>query len=167
MTTKNEIRSVNKQKKLPKKNDDFLTVVQAAELYRVTRGSITMAIRAGRLRSQKRLIKRHYIWYIHRDDLLKYKISRNDRKFSKYNGELIFDHTRGLYSVDDVSKILGLNTQRVYYAIRSGKIKTYRTGRKKSVIVIPIDDVKKFKSELQELLWYRKSVSQSKTKKEN
>ena len=58
-----------------------------------------------------------------------------------YNGELIFDHKKGFFSIQQAAKMLNVPYQKIYYATRIGLLKATRKG---SASVVHIDDLKKY-----------------------
>lgn len=136
------------QKKFPKKESNELTAQEAASLTEVTKGAILYAINRKRLAATRQYIYLgRYRWIIKKDDLNNYRKSLGDRKFSKLKEELIYDKSKGLYSIKELSKLLKCKWHHLYHLIITGKIKSSRSGKKKSLWVIHIDDVMKYKAE--------------------
>ena len=48
---------------------------------------------------------------------------------AKIDGKRIFDLDKGLYSVNQLSKILGVNAQHIQYLIHKGTLKATKRGR--------------------------------------
>lgn len=105
-------------------NNKLVSITEAAKLNKVTRQAIYVAIKLNKLKAQKDSAR----WTIHLDDLAEYRKQKYSRAKSVYNGELIFDNSRGYFSVNQVAKLLGVPTQKIYYATRSGKVKAERKG---------------------------------------
>ena len=61
-----------------------------------------------------------------------------------YEGELLFDNTKGFYSVNQVAKLLSVPAQKIYYAARSGYLRAIRKG---AAWVIHENDVKSYKDQ--------------------
>lgn len=135
---------VNKSKKMPvrsnKSEKTVLSITEAAEMHDVTRQAIYVAIKLKKLKATKE--DAH--WTIHLHDLEEYRKHRYSRSKSIFNGELVFDNSKGFYSVNQVAKMLDVPAQKVYYATRAGKMKAHRKG---SAWVIHVDDVKKYSEE--------------------
>lgn len=100
------------------------SITEAARLNNVTRQAIYVAIK------QKKLVaaKKDGRWTIELKDLEQYRKNKYSRSKSTYEGELIFDNSKGLYSVNQVARILKVPAQKIYYAIRVGQVKTSRKG---------------------------------------
>ena len=98
---------------------------------KVTRAAIYAAMKKGRLKAIK--VGMHY--KISKAELDRYRMHKFSREERTVNGERIFDVERGTFSVYQVSKILSqelnrpCNTQRLYYLIRTGQLKTSRCGK--------------------------------------
>ena len=61
-----------------------------------------------------------------------------------YQGELLFDNSKGFYSVNQVAKMLSVPAQKIYYAARSGYLKASRKG---AAWVIHENDMKAYKEQ--------------------
>lgn len=116
---------------------ETLTIGQAAEQSRVTRQAIYVAIRHKKLRAFKHTAR----WNIHQDDLQDYRLLRYSRSQSTYDGDLLYDNSRGTYSIVQTAKMLSLSPQRIYQAARKGQL---RSSRKGAAWVIHIDDIRQF-----------------------
>lgn len=121
----------------------YIPTSWAADFLGVTLQAIYIAIKKGRLIAQK-IGKRIFITP---EDLDEYRFSRYSRRNSRYNGELLYDNENGFYSVRQVSEMLEVPDQTIYYAARIGKIGSERKG---AAWVIHIDDVRKYQKE-----WYK------------
>jgi len=115
----------------------------AANFLGITPQAIYIAIKKGRLIAHK-IGKRIFIAPKDLDD---YRFSRYSRKNSTYNGELLYDNEKGFYSVRQVSEMLEVPDQTIYYATRIGRLSSERKG---AAWVIHIDDVRKYQKE-----WYK------------
>lgn len=122
-----------------KKDNKVVSISEAAEINGVTRQAIYVAIKLNKLKAQKETTR----WTINRDDLEAYSRDKYSRTKSQHNGELIFDPRKGYYSVNQVSKILGVPAQHIYYATRSGYLKAHRKG---AAWVMHMDDIKEYQS---------------------
>lgn len=107
----------------------LLTVSQAAKTHGVTRQAIFFAIKMKRLNAKKE----NETWLIAESDLKDYVENKYCRSKSTKEGELIFDKSKGFYSIVEAANFLGKNTNHIYYLVRMGKLKSHRQG---SAIVI-------------------------------
>ncbi|MBF5060041.1 helix-turn-helix domain-containing protein [Candidatus Neptunochlamydia vexilliferae] len=114
-----------------------VSITEAARINGVTRQAIYVAIKQSKLKANKGL----KTWEINIEDLEEYRRNRYSRTKSTYKGQLLFDNSKGFYSVNQVSKILGVEAQKIYYATRVGALKASRKG---AAWVIHIDDVKEY-----------------------
>lgn len=120
---------VSKQTNSTEKTERLLTVSQAAKDHGVTRQAIFFAIKMKRLNA----CKENDTWLITESDLKEYFDNKYSRSKSRVEGELIFDKSKGFYSISEAADFLGKNTNHIYYLVRMGKLKTHRQG---SAIVI-------------------------------
>ncbi len=121
------------------RNDNkIVSITEAAKINNVTRQAIYVAIKQNKLKAQKETTR----WTIHLDDLEDYRRNKYSRKKSVFDGELLFDNHKGYYSVNQVSKILGVPAQKIYYATRVGMLKAIRKG---AAWVIHIDEVNQYR----------------------
>lgn len=102
----------------------WLTTDEVAAEKGITRQAVILAIKSGRLRAKKK----GRSWMIFSGDLYTYWENKYSRTLSRHNGKLIFDKSKNLMSVDEASVFLGICKQKVYYAIRTGRLKGGRTG---------------------------------------
>ena len=109
--------------------EPMLTMSQAAKKKGITRQAIFFAIKMKRLNARKE----NNTWLISDRDLEDYFDHKYSRSNSRKEGELIFDKSKGFYSISEAAKFLGKNTNHIYYLVRMGKLKTHRQG---SAIVI-------------------------------
>ncbi len=130
--------SKNKQFTIPE--NKLVSITQAADLNDVTRQAIYVAIKLNKLKASKDSTH----WAIHLDDLEAYRKQKYSRSKSMYNGELVYDPTKGYYSVNQVSKMLNVPAQKIYYATRMGQLKAHRKG---VAWVIYEDDMKAYAEE--------------------
>ena len=59
-----------------------------------------------------------------------------------FQGELLFDNEKGYYSVKQVSKMLAIPAQKVYYALRTGMLRSTRKG---AAWVVHTDDLNQYR----------------------
>lgn len=117
----------------------IVSITEAAKLHNVTRQAIYVAIKLKKLKAVKDTSR----WLIDLTDLNEYRNSRYSRTKSLYQGELLFDNSKGYYSINQVAEMLNVPAQKIYYATRSGYLKGERRG---AAWVIHEDDVKSYKS---------------------
>jgi excisionase family DNA binding protein len=115
-----------------------LSITEAAKLNKVTRQAIYVAIKLNKLKATKETSR----WMIHVDDLLEYRSQKYSRAKSVFQGELLFDNTKGFYSVNQVAQILDVPAQKIYYATRAGYLKAMRRG---AAWVIQEKDLKEYR----------------------
>ena len=119
---------------------EWLTIREAAKMSGVTIFAISAAINNNKLKAQG--FCRPHRWLIDPKNLEEYRKNKHSRALSRHNGALIFDKSKGFYSVSEASKMLNVSVQTVYYAARIGILKANRKG---AAWVIHIDDIQKFK----------------------
>lgn len=107
-----------------RENKKPVSITEAAKLNKVTRQAIYVAIKLNKLKAQKDSAR----WTIDLEDLAEYRKHKYSRARSTYNGELIFDASKGYFSVNQTAKKLNVPPQKIYYATRSGKLKAERKG---------------------------------------
>lgn len=112
-----------------------VSITEAARINGVTRQAIYVAIKQKKLKAYKDSTR----WTIRLEDLEDYRRQKYSRSKSTYNGELLFDNSKGYFSVNQVAKMLGVPAQKIYYATRIGLLKASRRG---AAWVIHVDDVK-------------------------
>jgi len=115
-----------------------VSITEAAKINNVTRQAIYVAIKLKKLKAKKETTR----WTIDLEDLETYRKEKYSRTKSKYDGELLFDNSKGFYSVNQVAKMLSVPAQKVYYATRVGMLKAQRKG---AAWVIHIDDVNEYR----------------------
>lgn len=114
-----------------------VSITEAAKLNKVTRQAIYVAIKLNKLKAKKETTR----WTIHLDDLEEYRKHKYSRTKSRFNGELLFDNKKGLYSVNQAARMLSVPAQKIYYATRIGALKAHRKG---AAWVIHEDDLKAY-----------------------
>jgi len=115
-----------------------VSISEAAKINNVTRQAIYVAIKQKKLRARKETTR----WTIDLKDLEEYRRQKYSRAKSMYNGELLFDNSKGFYSVNQVAKMLNVPAQKIYYATRVGHLKASRRG---AAWVIHISDVENYR----------------------
>jgi excisionase family DNA binding protein len=126
-------------KTLERQEPKVVSITEAARINNVTRQAIYVAIKQKKLKARKESTR----WTISLDDLIEYRSNKYSRAKSMYNGELVFDNSKGYYSVNQVAKMLGVPAQKIYYATRIGLLKASRKG---AAWVIFADDVQEYKA---------------------
>lgn len=74
-------------------------------------------------------------------DLEAYKKSRWLRDNLKNDGELVFDQSKGIYSVTKTADFLEISESRIYREVNSGVLKAHKKG---GFWVIHIDDIQNY-----------------------
>lgn len=132
--------SKNKNKQFVIPENKLVSITQAADLNDVTRQAIYVAIKLNKLKASKDTTR----WTIHLDDLEAYRKQKYSRAKSMHNGELVYDPNKGYYSVNQISKMLNVPAQKIYYATRIGQLKAHRKG---AAWVIHNEDMKAYAEE--------------------
>jgi excisionase family DNA binding protein len=131
-TAQQEIKKVSE-------DDKFVSITEAARINKVTRQAIYVAIKQNKLRATKGPTR----WTINLEDLAEYRRHKYSRSKSTYDGDLIFDNSKGFHSVNQVAKKLNVPVQKIYYATRQGMLKASRKG---AAWVIHFEDVQEYKA---------------------
>lgn len=128
-----------KQEHLENTNQDgeFVSITEAAKINNVTRQAIYVAIKQKKLKARKTSR-----WEIDLKDLQDYRDNKYSRTKSVFEGELLFDKAKGLFSVNEVADKLAIPAQKVYYAMRTGTLKASRKG---AAWVISEEDIEAYK----------------------
>jgi excisionase family DNA binding protein len=116
-----------------------VSITEAAKINKVTRQAIYVAIKQKKLKATKKTR-----WEIDLKDLEEYRKNKYSRTKSMFGGELLFDNEKGYFSVNQVAKLLGVPSQKIYYATRTGMIKGSRKG---AAWVIHAEEVRRYKEE--------------------
>jgi excisionase family DNA binding protein len=116
----------------------FVSITEAARINNVTRQAIYVAIKQKKLKAYKHSTR----WTISLKDLEDYRNQKYSRLKSTFNGELLFDNSKGYFSVGQVAKMLNVPAQKIYYATRVGMMKASRKG---AAWVISVEDVNQYK----------------------
>lgn len=114
-----------------------VSITEAAKINNVTRQAIYVAIKQKKLKASKDSTR----WTIDLTDLEEYRKHKYSRTKSMFNGELLFDNTKGYFSVNQVAKMLNVPAQKIYYATRVGLMKATRKG---AAWVIHANEVKSY-----------------------
>jgi excisionase family DNA binding protein len=114
-----------------------VSITEAAKLNKVTRQAIYVAIKLNKLKATKETTR----WTISLEDLEDYRRQKYSRTKSVFDGELLFDNSKGYFSVNQVARMLSVPTQKIYYATRIGLLKAHRKG---AAWVIHTDDIKEY-----------------------
>lgn len=121
-------------------NKKVVSITEAARINNVTRQAIYVAIKQGKLKATKNATR----WTIDLKDLEEYRKHKYSRAKSTFDGELLYDNSKGFYSINQVSEICDVPAQKIYYATRVGHLQAHRKG---AAWVVHVDDVKKYKEE--------------------
>ena len=89
----------------------IVSITEAAEILGVTRQAAYIAMKNGKLLATK--CPNTKKWLITVDDVEAYKQNKYSRDLSRYNGELIFDKSKGLHSVSEAAQILDVPAQKL------------------------------------------------------
>ena len=116
-----------------------VSITEAAKINRVTRQAIYVAIKQKKLKAIKKTC-----WEIDIKDLEEYRNNRYSRTKSMFDGEPLFDNSKGYFSVNQVARLLGVSPQKIYYATRAGMIKGSRKG---AAWVIHSDEMKRYQED--------------------
>ena len=116
----------------------IFTITEAARKNNVTRQAIYVAIKQNKLKATKYGTR----WLIKIEDLEDYKKSKYSREKSTFEGELLFDNSKGYFSINQAAKILNVPAQKIYYATRVGHLKASRKG---AAWVIHKDEIQAYK----------------------
>ncbi|MBA3957283.1 MAG: helix-turn-helix domain-containing protein [Parachlamydiaceae bacterium] len=120
-----------------KTENKLVSITEAAKLNKVTRQAIYVAIKLNKLKAKKDTTR----WTIHLDDLEEYRKHKYSRSKSRFDGELLFDNSKGLFSVNQAARMLSVPAQKIYYATRIGALKAHRKG---AAWVISGEDLKDY-----------------------
>lgn len=112
----------------------------AARYLQVTRQAVYVATKTQKIKAKKINNRWSYTF----KDLEEYKSRKYSRKYSRYEGELVFDKSKGEYSAVEIAEKLKIPVQKIYYATRVGLLKSKRKG---SAHVIHIDDINAYEKE--------------------
>lgn len=102
-----------------------LTTNQAAEVLGITRQAIYWAIKNKKLKAQKPL---YHQLIITLEDVEAYRKNMYCRDYSRFKGELLYDVSKGEYSLRKAAEYLGLGYNKLYHLTKTGKIQANRKG---------------------------------------
>ena len=139
------------KEKTKERESNVVSITEAARINNVTRQAIYVAIKLNKLRAKKETTR----WTIHLDDLEEYRKNKYSRMKSIHNGELIFNNTKGYYSVNQVASMLNVPAQKIYYATRVGMLNAHRKG---AAWVIHMDDIQQYREKFLTKKSKRKAV---------
>ena len=122
----------------PVETQKSVSITEAARINNVTRQAIYVAIKQKKLKAHKDTTR----WTIDLADLEAYRKQKYSRSKSMFGGELLFDNTKGFYSINQVAKMLNVPAQKIYYATRVGLMKASRKG---AAWVIHTNDVQEYR----------------------
>lgn len=131
------------EKEEPSEEKKVVSITEAAKINNVTRQAIYVAIKQNKLKAKKDTTR----WTINLKDLEEYRKNKYSRSKSMFDGSLLFDNTQGYYSVNQVAKILGVPAQKIYYALRTGMLKSIRKG---AAWIMHLDHIEEYKTLLLE-----------------
>ena len=118
---------------------ETVTVLEAAKMLGVSNQAIYIAVYKGLLFTQRSPKNRKIMIKI--ADLEAYKKSRWLQDNLKRDGELVFDQSKGIYSVTKTADFLGIPESRIYREVTSGFLKAHKKGK---FWVIHIDDIRNY-----------------------
>ncbi len=115
-----------------------VSITEAAEINKVTRQAIYVAIKLNKLKATKESTR----WTINVSDLEEYRRQKYSRTKSVFNGELLFDNNKGIFSINQTARMLSVPVQKIYYATRKGVLKASRKG---VAWVVDAQDIKSYR----------------------
>lgn len=115
-----------------------VSITEAAKINNVTRQAIYVAIKLKKLKAKKESTR----WTIDLADLEEYRRQKYSREKSMYDGELLFDKNKGLYSVRQTAEYLNVPEQKIYYGLRAGHLQGIQKG---AAWVIHLDDIHNYR----------------------
>lgn len=116
---------------------ELMTITQAAKVKNVTRQAIYLAIKQGRLKAYRN----GKLQKVSLQGLLAYESHKCSRLFSEFNGQKIYDDSKGLMSISTASTLTGIGISRLYYAASVGHLKAEKKG---CAWVVFLEDVIEF-----------------------
>ncbi len=108
----------------------FESIKQVAEYCNLSWQAIYVSVRKGTLKAKRRTSN----WEIHLEDVEQYRRDRWNRDRLEVDGELVFDALEGRMSISQAAKMMSKElketypTQKLYYMVRKGHIKSFRRG---------------------------------------
>ena len=110
--------------------EKYYSVSQAAKEAKIGRQAVYVAIKQKRLRAEK--ISGH--WMITATVLDEYKLNKYNRALRRTEEGLIFDNSKGLYSVPQAQALISMHIsaqfpiQKLYYLLRTGQVRSDKIG---------------------------------------
>lgn len=112
-------------------SEKLLKLSEGAKIANVGRQALYMAIKKGKLK----VIKKGGRWFTTEEYIRSYQSNKYNGEERKLNGESVFDPSNGIYSINramhdfnEKYKNNQKNKQKIYHALRTGKLKGYRKG---------------------------------------
>jgi len=115
---------------MEQKEVSFKGLSQCARYGKVSRNSIYLAIKRKTLKATKKGRN----WIILKSDYDEYRTYKYNYQTKKVQGEMVFDHSQGHFSIQQVSQVIShclkkhYPVQRIYYLLRKGTLKGIRKG---------------------------------------
>lgn len=115
--------------------EKLLSVTQASHFLNICYQAVYRAIKKKKIDAKKISGS----WFTTESALKDYFLHRFQRsRTRKSDGELVYSPDRGTYSPSQLAKIFNVKVSRVYYCIRSNKLKSHRH---KQAYVIEVEDL--------------------------
>lgn len=116
--------------------ENLITLRQAAKFLGISYQAVNQAVERGTLQHQmkkilvsfKGILKEKMVKHTTVRWIYDFQDNKRDIKRLKIYGKPIFDHEDGIYTVDDVSKMLNMTKRKIHYWISVGELKTRRKG---------------------------------------
>lgn len=121
----------------------MLSLVEAAKKQNITRQGCYVAIKKKRLKAEFK----DFRWQIRPEDIEAYVQSKYKKEHSTRNGKILFDKSKGLYSVKEVADIVGKAPQFIYHQLRKDRILGIRKGATWIIQASEIEKLKKYIAE--------------------
>jgi hypothetical protein len=108
--------------------DGLVTLEECAKYAHVSRQAVAYALRKKRIKA----VKKDRKWYIKKEDYDTFRLNRASRNDVVKDGKRVFDPNLGNYSVEQVTSIINMETNRsisiqyIYRMLWSGKLKATR-----------------------------------------
>lgn len=103
----------------------YITVKEAAKILGLTTQAVFIAMKKGKLVCNRN----HGRWKLSLTSVNAYPNIRYNASYKKINGKLVYDRSKGLYSVTQLADILNVPPQKIYYLIRRNVIPSQRIGK--------------------------------------
>jgi excisionase family DNA binding protein len=118
---------------------NLLSVTEIMMILNCQRITIYSAIKKGRLKA----IKRGSMLYITEDNLKTYLLTKYSRDHSMFNGELLYDKSKGEYSIRNAAHELGCSYNHVYYLLSKGYLRFKTKGLNRIIMKEDLDEYMK------------------------